>query len=178
MENKRRRGCIMFQSKYCILKLIDLFDAKIKGRKRLQKLSYIMKDKGYPIPQDFIYYHYGPYSRELSATIAELVSFGLLNETQTPQVYEYGLTEEGKEFINLLEEKNFVEKIELNEKLKNVIKSVKDQDPSLLELVSTILFLQDYGESFKNACDKALELKPHLKSYLENATEIISNLNE
>ncbi len=64
-----------------------------------------MKDKGYPIPQDFIYYHYGPYSQELSATISELVSFGLLNETQTSQGYEYSLTEDGKELINLLEEK-------------------------------------------------------------------------
>lgn len=166
----------MFTSKYYILKFIDAIGGGITGRKRLQKLAYIMKNNGFPIPQDFIYYRYGPYSQELSATVSELATFGLLDETSTSSGYKYKITQDGKDFLNLLETNNLVEEYKMDEKNNKLATSLKEQDPSLLELESTILFLQDYGESFEGACTKALELKPHLKDYFKKAKEIIAKI--
>lgn len=170
------RGGIMFKSKYYILKLIDSSDAKIIGRKRLQKLVYIMKNKRFPIPQNFTYYHYGPYSQELNSTVSELTASGLLEETNTPQGYEYKLTEDGKAFINLLEKNKLVEKYEVDNKTKEIIKHIKKKEPSLLELTSTILFLQNYGESLEGAFSKALELKPHLKTHVKDTKKLLDEL--
>lgn len=168
----------MFKSKYYILKLIESSDAKITGRKRLQKLAYIMKNERFPIPQNFIYYHYGPYSQELNATVSELTASGLLTETNTPQGYEYKLTDDGKAFINLLEKNKLVEKYEVDNKTKRMIKLIEKNNPSLLELASTILFLQNYGESLEGAFSKALELKPHLKTHVKDTKKLFDELKK
>ena len=168
----------MFKSKYYILKLIETAGGKVGGRKRLQKLTYIMKNLGFPVPVDFIYHRYGPYSPELSATISDLNALGLLKENHKNQIYEYEITREGKGFLRLLEKKNLIKKYAVPKKLNKAVGFISQQDPSLLELASTVIFLREYGESYKDACDEALKLKPHLSDYLANAKDFIHNLEE
>lgn len=166
----------MFKSKYYILKLIKTAGGKVGGRKRLQKLTHIMKILGFPVPIDFIYHRYGPYSPELSATISDLNALGLLKENYKNQIYEYEITREGKGFLRLLEKKNLIGKYVVPKKLNKAAGFISQQDPSLLELASTIMFLMEYGESYKDACKEALKLKPHLLGYSANAKDFIHNL--
>jgi uncharacterized protein YwgA len=167
----------MFKSEYYILKLIGSSGDKVNGRKKLQKLFYIMKNLGFPVSLNFIYHRYGPYSPELSATISELNSLGLLKEDYKSQIYEYKITRTGKNFLKLLEKNKLVEKYATPEKLNNAVKFISQQDSSLLELVSTIMFLMEYGESYKAACKEALKLKPHLSNQLKEAKNTIQKLD-
>lgn len=165
----------MFKSKYYILKLIEAAGGKVSGRKRLQKLTHIMKSLSYPMPLHFSYHRYGPYSPELSVTVSELSSLGLLKEKYKKQSYEYEITKKGKSFLKLLEKNKLIQKYDMPDKLKKAAKSILQRDPSLLEIVSTILFLMEYGESYKKSCKEAIELKPHLKGYIENAKSMIND---
>ena len=166
----------MFESIYFTLKLIDLVGGKVEGRKRLQKLAYIMKMKKFPLRYEFFYHHYGPYSPELNLEMSELVSQELVKEKETNAGYEYELTSKGKNLINLLEEKQLVKNFQAGEELEQLAKNIKNQEPSLLELTSTILFIHDYGAPLEKAVKEAMELKPHLRSYKEKAVELLAQL--
>lgn len=166
----------MFKSKYYILKLIEATGGKVGGRKRLQKLTHIIKNLGFPIPLDFIYYRYGPYSPELGATISNLNALRLLKESHRKQIFEYEITKNGKAFIKLLEKNNLVEKYDIPDKINKAVNFISQKDPSLLELVSTIMFLMEYGESYKKACTEAKKLKPHLRNHMQDAKHMLSKL--
>jgi uncharacterized protein YwgA len=166
----------MFKSKYYILKLIESSGGKVNGRKKLQKLFHIMKNLGFPVSLNFIYHRYGPYSPELSTIISELNSLGLLKEGYKSQIYEYKITSMGKFFLKLLEKNKLVEKYVTPVKLNNAVNFISQQDSSLLELVSTIIFLMEYGESYKAACKEALKLKPHLSNQLKKAKDTLQKL--
>ena len=166
----------MFKSKYYVLKIIEIAGNKVSGRKRLQKLSYLMQRIGFPNQFDFIYHRFGPYSAELSSTMSDLSALGLVKETNEKKVFEYKITKEGKTFIKLLEKNKLVEKYITPNEIEKAANFISKQDPSLLELVSTIIFLMEYGKSNKNACKEAGKLKPHLADRLDDAQKILQNL--
>ena len=50
------------------------------GRIRLQKIAYLLKQLGAPIPFQFGYYHYGPYASEMEKAAYDAKERGLINE--------------------------------------------------------------------------------------------------
>jgi uncharacterized protein YwgA len=55
---------------------------RIVGRTRLQKLAYILELSGLGEGFPFQYYHYGPYSEELSIAVRNAALLGLLQEEE------------------------------------------------------------------------------------------------
>ncbi|QGP92722.1 hypothetical protein MGLY_21110 [Neomoorella glycerini] len=165
----------MIQSWHRLLTLIKLA-GKIHGRKRLQKLVYILQSLGYAFPEEFSYYLYGPYSPELQFEVKAMVDKGLIQENRDGDIYSYSLTENGEEVLNLLNSQQQPYSWEnLPEAL---VKEVVEQDSQFLELVSTIMYLQNMGYENTEVIDKAKALKPHLCRYMDEALAWVTALRQ
>ncbi|ANU10005.1 YwgA [Planococcus antarcticus DSM 14505] len=78
----------------------------VTGRKKLQKMIYIMKKMDMPFQEKYEFHIYGPYSEELTARVEELCDMGFLSEALEDKgsyvQYKYAVTEEGMEFRKVL----------------------------------------------------------------------------
>ncbi len=78
----------------------------VTGRKKLQKMIYIMKKLDVPFQEKYEFHIYGPYSEELTARVEELCDMGFLSEALEDKgsyvQYKYDVTEEGREFRKVL----------------------------------------------------------------------------
>ena len=57
-------------------------DNEVVGRIRLQKIAYLLQQKVGGTDLFFTYHHYGPYSRELAASLDRGVAFGEIEERE------------------------------------------------------------------------------------------------
>jgi len=55
-----------------------------QGRKRLQKVVYLLQQAGCPLGCSFTLHHYGPYSRDVADVCDEMVAAGLIEEGGGP----------------------------------------------------------------------------------------------
>ena len=91
-----------------LLLLFHLNNGSITGRKRIQKLVFLLKRQSkIPFSFDFKPYFYGPYSENLAQTIQFLTGFGLLKERVLPHEsgfvqYSYSLTPDAKRMLRNL----------------------------------------------------------------------------
>jgi uncharacterized protein len=119
-------------------KLITFFSEckEIVGRKRLQKMIYILKKCNFPFSERYQFHFYGPYSEELTLRIEELTNLGFLTESKEKErgyyQYRYTLTEEGGKF---LEHYN----IEMNN-MNVLIEKMNNKSSRFLELVTTMMY--------------------------------------
>lgn len=113
----------------------------IKGRKRLQKMVYILKSLGLPVSASFVKYHYGPYSKELEVEVSGLTNQGVLGERSDTylmpdgihRVYDYSLTAQGQKYAREYG-------ADLSE-YSDLLKKLKDMD--LDELVKIAYYIHD-----------------------------------
>jgi len=83
-----------------LINFFSIFD-KIVGRKRIQKMLYILKYKfKQPLPFEFEKAYFGPYSRKIQDVIDNLVAMGLIKEVRELS-YIYSITEKGKLMASL-----------------------------------------------------------------------------
>jgi uncharacterized protein YwgA len=87
-----------------LLLLFLLNDGAIKGRKRIQKLVFLLKKHGVDFSFDFKPYFYGPYSEGLADTMNLMTGVGLLKERILTlesgfAQHSYTLTTEAKQLI-------------------------------------------------------------------------------
>lgn len=146
---------------------------KLDSRIRVQKLAFLLQAKGVAEFQlmPFAYHHYGPYSRELSAVVQDLVLSGLLKEEREEFAednvrYSYELTPRGREYLSSVgsDEKEVAE----------VVSIAAKEHWRTLELAATVLFLQRGRRwSRAEALGRALELKPACAPFEERATQLL-----
>lgn len=126
-------------------KIVDFIAAAegITGRKKMQKMIYILKKMGVPFQEKYEFHIYGPYSEELTARVEELCDMGFLSEELEDKgsyvQYKYSVTAEGGEFRNtlkrsVLEDPAYAAK--LNEK-----------SGRFLELTATLLYFDQMERS-------------------------------
>lgn len=161
----------MLRNEYVLVLLLNSVP-KIVGRKRLQKMVYLLQQIGAPFNEKFSYHHYGPYSSELQADIDRLVDYRLLSETYNNAFYTYEITEEGTSFLETYE-KVVGEKSSLPQ---NIVERLVNTNTQVLEMASTYAYLLEMGYKKEEALAKALELKPHLKDYLHEAQALFDEL--
>lgn len=119
-------------------KLVKVIAASegIVGRKKLQKIIYIMKKLGLPFEEKYTFYFYGPYSEELSLRIEEITNLGFVSEVREKKSnyyqYRYQVTEQGEDFL-----KHSNTELPLEQSL---LQEMKEQSSRFLELVSTMLY--------------------------------------
>lgn len=111
----------------------------VTGRKKLQKMIYILKRIGQPFQEKYEFHIYGPYSEELTARIEELCDMGFILEQKEDKSsyvqYRYTATDEGLEFRNALGKPALADTahaVKLNGK-----------SARFLELTATLLFFDD-----------------------------------
>ncbi|GEL77302.1 YwgA family protein [Tenuibacillus multivorans] len=123
-------------------KLMAFFEQaqEVVGRKRLQKMVYILKKTGFNFSERYSFHFYGPYSEELSTRIEELCNLGFLVEEKEQEKgyyqYRYTLTDNGTSFLT-----------DSNVDTPNMtalINKMNEQSSKFLELVSTMLFFDNF----------------------------------
>lgn len=154
----------MFDSAYRLLKLFAE-SAPIKGRKKLQKMVYLLTAAGAPYHYKYRYHHFGPYSEQLQAEVSELVEKGYLSETNKDSTYEYAITDKGTMLMERLEQEEGYSCF-IDPKLTEMCAR---QTPTFLEIASTYAFLVQSGDEPERAREKAMELKHHLADMIDEA---------
>ncbi len=116
---------------------------EIVGRKKLQKMIYILKKCDVPFEEKYEFHFYGPYSAELTVRIEELCNLGFIAEQKEKKSnyyqYRYAVTDNGQDFLN----QSMVELPPFEEK----IQQMKEKSSRFLELVSTMLFFDHLSNS-------------------------------
>lgn len=135
----------MLENHAKLVKVIASTDGII-GRKKLQKIIFIMKKLGYRFEEKFTFHFYGPYSEELSLRMEELTNLGFISEMKEQKSnyyqYRYEVTDRGRQFLEQAPTKLTVDD-ELTALLKN-------QSSRFLELVSTILYFDHLDQEEVN----------------------------
>lgn len=143
---------------------------KVDGRKKIQKMVYILQQAGHPFREEFGYLHYGPYSSELKAEIDSLVTstVGLLEETPQPIIdhtsYVYKPTqklEHSLESLGIAGEPAWAD----------LARTLNKLNASQLEAISTILFLRERGFEGEQLESKFKDLKPDIANLFDQALE-------
>lgn len=125
----------MLQEHAKIVQFISLAN-EVNGRKKMQKMVYILKKMNFPFTEKYELHMYGPYSEELTLRVEELCEMGFLAERfedkGSYKQYCYQVTEEGTKFLSTAEAPG--------ERLPECIGQLNEKSSRFLELVSTLLF--------------------------------------
>jgi hypothetical protein len=153
----------MFEAAGGVLSIFEVV-GKVHGRKKFQKMVYLLKVAGSRMPFNYEYHYYGPYSAELQAELSDLDQQGFLHETTDDETYVYEITDKGRKFKEVLDRNGMTVDVD-----RELVQSMAQQSSQFLEMVSTYAFLVDAGYEPGAAKNKAIELKPHLKDLVNQA---------
>lgn len=111
-------------------------DNYINGRKRLQKIICVLKNKyGIQFSYDFKPYYYGPYSESLSNALDVLVSSDMIDEEvevidEYDEIYQYvyKLKQNGQDIVKTIIAQNK----EICKKLESAVNEIKGLDTKKL----------------------------------------------
>jgi uncharacterized protein YwgA len=121
--------------------VLNAANGTLIGRVRLQKIFYLLDQLGLRSGFDYEYYHYGPYSADLSTAVADARAFHKIDEETGSRVSDgviysiYKLrpdTEISSGAYGKLGEK----------RAKQLVGLLKDEDATVLELAATIHWLK------------------------------------
>lgn len=155
-------------------KLIRFFQIanEVTGRKKLQKMIYILQKCNIPFEERYQFHFYGPYSEELTLRVEELCNLGFLAEEREEKTsyyqYRYQITTAGEEFLKQfsISLPDMTEKIQL----------LKGKSSRFLELVSTLLYF-DYLEAAEQI-EKLHQVKPKQKYTEQEIQEALSFIQQ
>ena len=129
----------------------------IQGRKRMQKVVYLLQQAGCPITADYTLHHYGPYSRDVANITDVMVAEGLLAENAQGQ-YDYSLGEQTRPMIEQAVARRGAAAHEFEAFHRQAVELLKE-DLWTLELGSTILYFvrtqkdsEDWEAALQGAC--------------------------
>ncbi|WP_138420489.1 YwgA family protein [Aquibacillus sediminis] len=157
-------------------KLVKFFSSsdEIIGRKKLQKMIYILKKCDVPYEEKFEFHFYGPYSEELTLRIEELCNLGFITEQKEKKSnyyqYRYQVTEQGEQFLN---QSNVT-----LPPIDNLIEKMKVQSSRFLELVSTMLYFDHLSK--QEVAEKVQVVKKksnYTEKDINEAWQFIDELN-
>ena len=171
-------------------KLLAIFDRvqTIHSRTKAQKTLYVLKSLGFPVMEKYEYGNFGPYSQELTSELRSLVNSGFLSETavegedveeeraEAYQRYDLSITTRGQEFLRAFERQTpeFAPAIK---PMSDLSEELDHYRPADLELIATLMFLQDQGYPERNIVPTVKSLKPQfMDQEIEEALAIISDL--
>jgi len=153
----------MFKGASYLLEILSKVD--IKGRKKLQKIIFLLENNGMDAPYKYSYHYYGPYSAQLQDEVDFLVEQEFLEEISQGGTYIYKITDYGTKFKKHIED-NYKVSID-----KDLLIKLNNENPQFLEILSTYVFLLKSGYDEGSSKEKAKELKPHLRGFLDDAVK-------
>lgn len=134
-----------------IKELIKQVGGTLKTRKKLHKLIYLLQELGEDFDQDYYYYNYGVFSQSLASDLDFADDNKDIIEEKVEEVYSYQIGET-----------RYPDEDKLAFKGENLVKitSLGEKSPRLLEVLSTIVYLNRNHYSGEELKNKLLELKP------------------
>ncbi|MFD1036899.1 YwgA family protein [Virgibacillus byunsanensis] len=156
-------------------KLMQFFSVakEVTGRKKLQKMIYILQKCDVPFEEKYQFHVYGPYSEELTLRMEELCNLGFVHEEKEEKSnyhqYHYQITKDGHEFLSqfAMEMPDMSERIGL----------LNNQSSRFLELVSTMLYFDDLPHNNMNEKINTVKPKQNFSNEeVDEAWEFISKL--
>lgn len=134
-----------------LAQVIKAAGGKVEGRKKLQKLIYLAKKKGFAIDHDFRYHYHGVFSADVEHDIRLARAFGLIEETGDPET---------RQDVSL-HSPDLVKERSENPGLK-LVHALRGEEARTLEVLSTIVYLKSVGFEEKRLNLKVEELKGHI----------------
>ncbi|WP_156290195.1 YwgA family protein [Oceanobacillus salinisoli] len=155
-------------------KLVQFFSVaeSVTGRKKLQKMIYILQKCNIPFEEKYNFHFYGPYSEELTLRIEELCNLGFLNEVKEDKSnyyqYNYRITSDGKDFLQQfgLDMPDYQIKVD----------KLKSRSSRFLELVATMFYFDDLP--MEETIEKVRTVKAKQKYSDEEIQDAIQFINE
>ena len=148
---------------YLLLKLIESA-GRIEGRKKLQKLIYLLQLEGYPIDDEFSVHYYGPYSSRLALRVDGLVEDKLLAESERPVAvggieYVYELTPRAQDLLRKLDSRVPDDLRKASSEFQESINELCSCGTGELELAATIAYWRNMGNSGSEAEEITARMK-------------------
>lgn len=122
-------------------KLMQFFSVanEVTGRKKLQKMIYILQKCQMPFEERYAFHFYGPYSEELTLRVEELCNLSFIDEEKEDKgnyyQYKYHITGQGEDFLKQFH-------LDMPDMSVHV-EALKSKSSRFLELVSTMLYFDD-----------------------------------
>jgi uncharacterized protein len=138
-----------------IVSLLQLCGGTVEGRKKLQKIVYLLQEAGEDFGQVFSYHYYGVYSSGLAGDIAYMMESGVVTEAQITDgvnvKFSVGLANDAISLVvpAVLQHTPLAEKL-------------SSMTPRELEVLSTIVFLYRNGMRNDELVSRLRELKGSL----------------
>jgi len=142
---------------------------KLHSRLKVHKIFYVLKSLGYPVPERFEYREHGPYSDDLAGELQSAVNANYLREEETRtgegedeepyHRYDYSVRKTGDDFVaGRLESDPTLAAVA--DEMATVAAELNTSRPIQLELVATLMFLQDKGVRPDIIVDVLKSVKP------------------
>ena len=171
-------------------KLLAVFErsGKVHSRIKAQKIFYILKSLGYPVSEKFEYRNYGPYSEELASELRSSVNADFLEEEKTEreeewqdetiayQRYDYSISPKGEDFLRSYMKRS-PQLLVVAESMATGAAELNSYSPKQLELVSTLMFLEDQPVRDDLILPMVQSLKPQFTLHeIQEGLEIVKRL--
>jgi len=120
-----------------VAKIVDLNDGKLVGKIRFQKSVYFLEELSLGFGFSFEYYHYGPYSEELSDSLNDAQALNLIE-------IDWDRTNSGAKFA-VFNSTSKLERDDDDQERIKVLKCLNSYSSLVLELGATADFLRKNG---------------------------------
>jgi uncharacterized protein len=154
----------MLPNAYYLLRLVREA-GEVVGRKRLQKLVFLLENEGMPTDLEYLFHYYGPYSPSLASETEALATMEWLNEE--PQSigpdavqYRYTITDEGRRQVDeFSEEPQFEQAVSASAQYAVRFSQLAHENSRILELAATVVYWRQKGYGDEEAVTKTSRLK-------------------
>lgn len=168
--------------RYQLGKLVQ-WAGRLNTRKKMQKVTYLLKVAGCPIEANFRLHHFGPYSSDVAQATDVLVRMGLLTEqcvgNMAGRQFNYELSPESLQSLASYEQTEAGrQELAGMERFHATATRLLQDDVRLLEVASTIAYFHleydDWRIAEQKTCEfKSLNPSNFPKRALELAKEIL-----
>jgi uncharacterized protein YwgA len=150
-------------TRYQLAKLVQ-WAGKLRTRKRMQKVAYLLQAAGLPLAEDYRLHRFGPYSQEVAQLSDEMVQLGVLQEecvgNTAGQQYNYVLTEDAKEKLTEMEATpDGKQAADAMAPFETQARQLFSADLRELEVASTIVYFRRQGYDGPTALEKTCRFK-------------------
>lgn len=147
--------------------LVNLGGGQVMGRKKMQKIIYIIQEKFGNLFEpsfEFKWNFYGVYSDELASELSIGEFFNIFRETPVKR-YDY-LSYAIEVVDETVTETTFITQ---NEQLNKLMQFLNDKESRLLEVLSSIIFFRGKGFSVEEIECELFKFKGHLREFFDDA---------
>jgi uncharacterized protein len=153
----------MRMNRYQLAKIVQ-WTGKLRSRKRMQKMVFLLQAAGCPLDAEYDLHYYGPYSQDVAQLADELTRANLLaEEVETrPQgeQYSYTLPQKSIDQIQRYEaDPRGMEDAKAMGSYERLARDLAVLDLKELEIGATIVFFRSKGHDWPDAIDKTRSFK-------------------